>query len=195
MKIRRLALGLPLLALLLSPSGAAETTLPSEKTAAALGIDVARLKVILKTVTGADGHIDKVLHDDFWNLFPKTFSENPRQLKDFLEPFDLHRSLETQKECWASIRASYIDNRLVWTPEYKRLREIRLLGEKVAPDIVRRDFVHCDAMISAAADHRPYVTSSGQTMELTQEAADVVLASIPATGKRLEKLLDPVWKE
>jgi len=163
----------------------------------------------LNQVLGPNGHIDKSLHDKFW----QQFQDAPRNEFDAGMKWIIGTtwvSQEFENELWKSALLSYKSKTVVKT---KRLKQL----ENDMPTIVKQSIPwppdsseytaaisgyksqittsmeDANRLLNAAANHTTFVAVNGTGVELNEQVINQAAASINASFKRLSELLDEKW--
>ena len=165
---------------------------------------------VIAEVLQTDGVLTEDMHRRFWDAQRRIAPPGGEQEVATMMLSNLVISQEYQHEMWESIRVSYNRERAVKSDRLVELRSM-LLSEfekslpwpEGSPDYVAAMSAYqaglkdgddnLEVLLSAAAAHEPVITDTGETIELTPEIIDAVLAGQEAAFQRLERLLDPVW--
>jgi hypothetical protein len=145
-----------------------------------------RVASIVTQVAVPGGKVDKAVHDEFWDLLPKSVQANP---KSFVANLAVVKSMTYQKELWESIRLSARSGKVTKTLSYQTALLNALGNDAAGQDAARR----ADRMLAAAAAGQPFQGSKG-TQVLSEEMANQVLDGLNASTARLQQLLNPVWR-
>lgn len=152
--------------------------------AKSLGVDVDRIKEITAIAMSPDGYIDKEMHGEFWKAIPESLRS-----KKFLSSIDVRESIAFQREFWASIKLSYLKNKITKTKNY-----LKMVEERKGKGYAIKNIESQNKMFDSAAHHRSFKSSTGTSVEVTADVATKILNGLPAIEKRLDQLYNPVWQ-
>ncbi len=165
----------------------------------------------LKQVLGPNGHIDKALHDQFWQQFNGE-SEHDVTLAINWFKGSILVAQEFEKELWKSALLSYNVHQVVKT---ERLIQL----EKEVPEMAKKSLPwppgtpqYTEALASfnsgwtstiedakrlldAAAKHKPFIAVNGEVRQIDKHTIEQASSSINASVTRLTKLLDRNWND
>ena len=163
----------------------------------------------LRHVLGPNGHIDKALHDQFWQQFNGESEHDVTLAINWIKGSILVTQ-EFEKELWKSALLSYNNHEII---ETERLIQL----EKETPEMAKKSLPwppgssqYTDALASfnsgwttsmedakrllnAAANHKPFVAVNGTEVQLDEHIIEQTSSSIDASISRLNKLLDRNW--
>lgn len=166
-------------------------------------------KYYLKQVLGPNGHIDKKLHDQFWQQFNGE-SEQDVSLEINWIKGSLLTTKEFEKELWKSALLSYDNHQVIKT---ERLIQL----EKDVPEMAKKSLPwppgsaqynenlagfnsgwttsmeDAKRLLNAAASHKNFITVNGTEVHLDKNGINQASSSIDASIARFKKLLDRKW--
>ena len=163
---------------------------------------------VLGIVMNVNGKIDKYLHSRFWKDV-----DNSQELATFLETSGIQakiirEGLNYQRELWKSALVSYERKQVFKSESYlnakkdmnffinNTIKNIQNLNERNAvKNQMRISMANSQGLLEAAAAHKPLIGVQGITVQIDKERIVYVLKNIDSSFLRIEKLLNPNWKE
>jgi hypothetical protein len=163
---------------------------------------------VLGVVMNAHGKIDKYLHSRFWRDV-----ENPKELKVFLETTGIEAKiikdgLNYQRELWKSALVSYETKQVFKSDSYletkkeinffinNTLKNIQNVDERNAViNQMKISMANSQGLLESAASHKPLVGAQGITVQIDKEKILYILENLDSSFLRIEKLLNPNWKD
>ena len=146
-----------------------------------------RLREIFALVGTNPNQPTKRVHDEFWNLLLKEVPAKPSELQSTLmkalgggQPFE--------QAFWGSMRQSAVSHKVVISKDLEDW-DNSLPKAKFTENERSRQY----AMLSAAAEGRPYVAIDGKTTIFSEKAIEADQNYINSEIIRQSRLFDPNW--
>ncbi len=144
-------------------------------------------------VNETGGYINQALHQDFWTLMQKKYTQEQRDKIIH----DIQSTLEILKEfqalTWKSAKESYFAKSVIKDSEYQPLKEKleKHQSQYFSPQVI----IDNSEKIIAASSTRSALDLGAGKFYITPELIDENLIGIKGSYDRLKLLLLPVWKE
>ncbi|MGD9591718.1 MAG: hypothetical protein AB7V32_04265, partial [Candidatus Berkiella sp.] len=145
------------------------------------------------TVNETGGYINQSLHDEFWALLQKKYSEQQRSkiIQDIQSTLEILK--EFQALTWKSAKESYFAKSIIKDSEYQPLKEKleKHQSQYFSPSII----IDNSEKIIQAASTREAIDLGAGKFYITPELIEENLIGIKGSYDRLKLLLLPNWKE
>ena len=163
---------------------------------------------VFSVVMSVYGKIDKHLHKRFWKDI-----KNRNEIAKYLESSGItvkitRDSLNYSKELWKSALVSYDQKQVYQSENYlkakKELNNFINITSNNIPNLSERaqvvnqmkiSMINSKSLLESAAAHKPLVGAQGITVQIDREKIVYILNNLEKSFLRIEKLLDPVWKD
>jgi len=151
-----------------------------------------RVAEILQVVAASNGHINRDIHESFWNLMGTDKSLNlqdPDVAADFKQQLEegLGSGLLFQNATWDSVRRTIESGEKTYHPDYK----------KYYRNMVNKGYVtaakNADRVIQSALDHSPIENTQGMVY-ITKAMVNSILKNLEASFERVSMLVAYKWK-
>ncbi len=173
---------------------------------------VSESQAVIAEVMLTDGVLTEDLHRRFWDAQRRLAPPGQEQEAATAMLKNLMIAQEYQHEMWQSIRDSFNRQQPVRSDRLDEIRsmlasefERSLPWPEGSPDYIaamsayqtglRDSDANLEVLLAAAAAHESVITDTGETIDLSLESIDAVLAGQEAAFERLERLFDPVWTD
>ena len=165
---------------------------------------------IFKQTLAANGNINRQMHDSFWNDVPKISNGQFEPLLVWMLQ-DMKFAQSYQKALWQSALISYDQHEVVRTEKLANTEKVMqdhlensLPFTKGTDDYTvfvegfnakaKDSYENSGRLLDAAALHQDLKAVSGQSIKLNRDMIQTVIGGLDGSFKRMELLVDPVWK-
>ena len=167
-----------------------------------------QLHIIHQVLNVDQGKVTKQMHTDFWKDVP-----NKDEIVNFYETTGLmakitRDGMRYQMELWKSALISYQNEQVFKSEDYLNAREtINDFINRVSKNIpneterlqvinqMKTGMINSDNLLKSAAARIDMQSVQGPIMELSEERIKFVISNIETSFKRIDKLLQPEWKD
>ena len=138
------------------------------------------------------GTITKQIHQRFWSLIPKkemdSILNNGGEFDKFINE-NILLGYKYQQEFWKSVLVTFREKQIFKTDLYNKYKNI-LLTKPYSKQAIKNS----EGMLLAASKRGVYNSSRGPIYP-DDKMAKKILNNLDETFIRIEKLINPIWKE
>ena len=165
--------------------------------------------IIISQVLNAEGgKITKQMHTDFWKDVP-----NKMNVVKFMETSGMmamitRNGMKYQMELWKSALVSYQNRQIFKSKDYLEIKkEINDFINKVSKNIpnaneraqvvnqMKISMINSNNLLKSAAARTSMKSVQGPVVELSEQKIRLVINNIEKSFYRIDKLLQPEWKD
>ena len=167
-----------------------------------------QMRIINQVLNVQDGKITKQLHTDFWKDVP-----NKMNVVKFMETSGMmamitRNGMKYQMELWKSALVSYQNRQIFKSKDYLEIKkEINDFINKVSKNIpnaneraqvvnqMKISMINSNNLLKSAAARTAMKSVQGPVVELSEQKIRLVINNIEKSFYRIDKLLQPEWKD
>ena len=167
-----------------------------------------QMRIINQVLNVQDGKITKQLHIDFWKDVP-----NKMDVANFMETSGIsamitRNGMKYQMELWKSALVSYQNRQIFKSKDYLEIKkEINDFINKVSKNIpnaneraqvvnqMKISMINSNNLLKSAAARTSMKSVQGPVVELSEQKIRLVINNIEKSFYRIDKLLQPEWKD
>ena len=167
-----------------------------------------QMYIIHQVLNVDQGKVTKQMHTDFWKDVP-----DKDDVVGFLETSGLMAKITKdgmsyQMELWKSALISYQNQQVFKSEDYLNARDtMNDFINRVSKNIpnenerlqvinqMKTGMINSDNLLKSAAARTDMQSVQGPIMELSEERIKFVISNIETSFKRIDKLLQPEWKD
>jgi len=167
-----------------------------------------QMKIIGQTLNVDQGKVTKQMHTDFWRDVP-----NKKDLIGFMESSGImakitRDGMQYQMELWKSALISYRNKQVFKSEDYLKVRDVvNDFINRVSKNIpnvnertqivnqMKTSMINSENLLKSAAARTNMQSIQGPVVELSEERIILVINNIERSFSRIDKLLQPEWKD